>query len=46
VEEDVSFSSQMISHDVFTFGIEKEDLEAVPFSQDEVFGAHQALMTI
>jgi hypothetical protein len=35
VEEDCSLFLHEISHDVFTFGIEKEDLEIVPFLQDE-----------
>jgi hypothetical protein len=34
-EEDCSLFLHKISHDVFTFGIEKEDLEIVPFLQDE-----------
>jgi hypothetical protein len=34
-EEDCSLFLHEISHDVFTFGIEKEDLEIVPFLQDE-----------
>jgi hypothetical protein len=34
-EEDCSLFLHEISHDVFTFGIGKEDLEIVPFLQDE-----------
>jgi hypothetical protein len=34
-EEDYSLFLHEISHDVSTFGIEKEDLEIVPFLQDE-----------
>jgi hypothetical protein len=34
VEEDCSFFLHEISHDVFTFGIERKDREAVPFLQD------------
>ena len=34
-EEDCSLFLHKISHDVFTFGIGKEDLEIVPFLQDE-----------
>jgi hypothetical protein len=34
-EEDCSLFLHKISHDVFTFGIRKEDLEIVPFLQDE-----------
>jgi hypothetical protein len=45
-EEDCSLFLHEISHDVFTFGIEKEDLEIVPFLQDEEVGAHPALTTI
>jgi hypothetical protein len=35
VEEDCSLFLHEISHDVFTFGIEKEDREIVPFLQDQ-----------
>jgi hypothetical protein len=35
VEEDCSLFLHKISHDVFTFGIEKEDLEIVPFLQKQ-----------
>jgi hypothetical protein len=35
VEEDCSLFLHEISHDVFTFGIEKEDPEIVPFLQDQ-----------
>jgi hypothetical protein len=34
VEEDCSFFLHEISHDVFTFGIERKDRETVPFLQD------------
>jgi hypothetical protein len=34
VEEDCSLFLHEISHDVFTFGIEKKDREIVPFLQD------------
>jgi hypothetical protein len=34
MEEDCSFFLHKISHDVFTFGIEREDQETVPFLQD------------
>jgi hypothetical protein len=34
VEEDYSFFLHDISHDVFTFGIERKDCEAIPFLQD------------
>jgi hypothetical protein len=42
VEEDCSFFLREISHDVFTFGIERKDREAVPFLQyGEVRGADE-----
>jgi hypothetical protein len=39
VEEDCFFFLHEISHDVFTFGIEREDRETVPCSQDG--GVHE-----